>query len=534
MYLSEWQTTRPLTGAAPGATWDIILGWPFQTRPHLCRCSSRPPSRRRLTAWPCRSSRAKAQPPHRGWIPATRGEVGRALGTGEFTGKIFETFLAPTDPCAARAARVALIGAGPRATYDAFRARRLATSAAIGARDRRVTRLAIVPTGAVTLAEEGQAIAEGLRLADYQTSVYKTDADSRKPTPSYQVVVAPDLSNGLDVAFRDAVQRGDLLGRHTNIARELANEPANRLNPQTFAERTAQLATGTSLSVDVLDEQQIAGLGMGMLQGVAQGSQHPPRIVVLHHTPDGSEAGRVLGLVGKGITFDTGGISIKPSDGLFRMKTDMSGGAAVVGAMLAVAALAPKLRVVGVVPLAENMPGGRAMRPGDVVRSAEGKTVEVLDTDAEGRLLLGDGLWYARRLGATHLVDVATLTGSVQVALGRTTSGLLGGPPWWLDSVARTANRAGDRCWVLPTFEDYRELLRSEIADLANIGGRAAGAITAALFLKEFTGGLPWAHIDVAGTAWADEPQPFQPKGPTGVGVRALAELACCHDEWMT
>ena len=215
-----------------------------------------------------------------------------------------------------------------------------------------------------------------------------------------------------------------------------------------------------------------------------------------------------------------------------RMKDDMAGGAAVVCAMRALARLGAPIRVVGVVPATENMPGGRAIKPGDILRSAEGKTVEVINTDAEGRLILGDGLWYARKIGATHLVDVATLTGSVVVALGKITTGLFGTPDGWVDEVARAADRAGDRVWRLPLFDEYREQLKSEIADMTNTGGRPAGSITAAMFLKEFSGGLPWAHLDIAGTAWAEEARPYLPKGPSGVAVRTLAELALAGSSW--
>jgi leucyl aminopeptidase len=240
----------------------------------------------------------------------------------------------------------------------------------------------------------------------------------------------------------------------------------------------------------------------------------------------------VLGLIGKGITFDTGGISIKPAEGMDQMKDDMAGGAAVIGAMRAIAALNAPIKVVGVIPIAENMPSGRAFRPGDVLKSASGKTVEVLNTDAEGRLILGDALWYAQRIGATHLVDIATLTGAIRVALGKFTSGLFGTPQGWADQVRAVAERAGDRCWEMPLYEEYRELLKSDIADMVNTGGRLGGAITAALFLKEFTGGLPWAHLDVAGTAWVEDARPYAPKGAAGIGVRTLAELAFTSDAW--
>ncbi len=271
---------------------------------------------------------------------------------------------------------------------------------------------------------------------------------------------------------------------------------------------------------------------MGLLQGVARGSNEPARVIVMRHNPPGVTTGPVLGLIGKGVTFDTGGISIKPAEGMERMKDDMAGGAAVIAAMRAIALLKAPMRVVGIVPTTENMPGGKAIKPGDILTGASGKTVEVINTDAEGRLILGDALWYARELGATHLVDVATLTGACVVALGKITSGLFATPDWWQDLVRRTADRSGDRAWPMPLFEEYFDQLKSDIADMANVGGRPAGAVTAALFLKEFTGGLPWAHFDVAGTAWAEDTKAFQPKGPNGIAVRTLAELAFTSGEW--
>jgi leucyl aminopeptidase len=328
------------------------------------------------------------------------------------------------------------------------------------------------------------------------------------------------------------VARGRLLGECSNLARELANEPGNQLTPREFARRAAAIAEEGGVAVEILDERQIEALGMGLLLGVARGSSEPPRLMVFRHEPPEAPASPVLGLVGKGITFDTGGISIKPADGMERMKDDMAGGAAVACAMRAIGMLGAPIRVIGVVPTTENMPGGRAIKPGDILKSAEGKMVEVINTDAEGRLVLGDGLWYARQLGATHLVDVATLTGSVVVALGKITSGISGTPDEWVERVRRVADRAGDRVWALPLFDEYRDQLKSDIADFVNTGGRAAGSITAALFLKEFTGGLPWAHIDIAGTAWAEEPRPYLPKGPSGVAVRTLAELAFTADSW--
>jgi leucyl aminopeptidase len=305
----------------------------------------------------------------------------------------------------------------------------------------------------------------------------------------------------------------------------LANEPSNILTPIVFAERVATRLAGSGLTVDVLDQTQIAALGMGLLLGVARGSAEPPRLIAVRYEPAGAPANIRLGLVGKGITFDTGGISIKPADGMEKMKVDMAGGAAVVSAIHALARLRTPIAAVAVVPCTENMPGGRAIKPGDVLRGASGKTVEVVNTDAEGRLILGDGLWYARELGATHLVDVATLTGACVIALGRSTTGLFGRPDDWVVRVRDAAALAGERAWPMPVYDDYLEQLKSDVADMSNTGGRPAGAITAAVFLKQFSGELPWAHLDIAGTAWSDEPKPWMGKGATGAAVRTLVEL---------
>jgi leucyl aminopeptidase len=473
---------------------------------------------------------------------ATGGEVSRAVSTHEFAGRSFDVFVTPIVDRSWKARRVVLVGAGPAAVFGRNDARRLATAAGIAARQRRADRVGCVlrpgapdPSGDVDVAGFVQAVTEGLTLAEFNAASYKTSDDSLGPIPQLTVVLTdvddiyPDSRARLDAAL----SRGRCLGESSNLARELANEPGNTLTPCEFARRAEQLATEGGAKVEILDERQIEALGMGLLLGVARGSAEPPRVVVLRHDPADVPPGTpVLGLVGKGITFDTGGISIKPAEGMERMKDDMAGGAAVVCAMRALARLGAPIRVVGVVPATENMPGGRAIKPGDILRSAEGKTVEVINTDAEGRLILGDGLWYARELGATHLVDVATLTGSVVVALGKITTGLFGTPDGWVDEVARAADRAGERVWRLPLFDEYREQLKSEIADMTNTGGRPAGSITAAMFLKEFSGGLPWAHLDIAGTAWAEEARPYLPKGPSGVAVRTLAELALAGGSW--
>src|ERR1051326_8577261 len=453
---------------------------------------------------------------------ATGGEIERALTSQEFQGKAYDLFLTGIADRGWRARRVALIGGGRRADSGGELMRKIAAAGALGARQRRVGRVAFRVRGNGPLVELTQAAAEGLTLAEFDGGSYKTRDVAKPAVPAWTVVVDGNVTREVNVA----VSRGRTLAECSNLARGLANEPGNTLTPREFASRATALAAEAGVRVEVLDETQIAQLGMGMLLGVARGSSEPPRLMVFRHEPPSAPDRPVLGLVGKGITFDTGGISIKPAEGMERMKDDMAGGAAVACAMRAIALLGAPMRVIGVVPSTENMPGGRAIKPGDILKSAAGKTVEVINTDAEGRLILGDGLWYARRLGATHLVDVATLTGAVVVALGKVTSGIFGAPDAWVERVRAVANRAGDRAWPLPLFDDYKDQIKSDIADIMNTGGRAAGSITAAMFLKEFTGGLPWGHMDVAGTAGAEEAKPYLPKGASGVAVRTLASLA--------
>jgi leucyl aminopeptidase len=458
---------------------------------------------------------------------AADGAVGRAIASGEAPGKPYELFLTPVGN-GWRAGRVALIGAGKAEEYTPERARRVATAAALAARQRRIARIAWVHRGPLDPADGVRAAAEGLILASFSGDTYKS-SERGAPPPQQLAIVA---SRGDAATLRAAAERGRIIAECCNLSRELCNEPSNVLTPTTFAERAAALARDAGLAAEILDETAIARLGMGLLLGVAKGSAEPPRLIVLRHEPVGAPERPVLGLVGKGITFDTGGISIKPAEGMERMKDDMAGGAAVIGAMRAISLLKAPITVVAVIPATENMPGGRAIKPGDILTGASGKTVEVINTDAEGRLILADGLWYAQQQGATHLIDVATLTGACVVALGKVASGLFGQPDAWVDVVRGAARKAGERVWPMPLFEEYADQLRSEIADMVNSGGRPAGACTAAMLLKEFAGGLPWAHLDIAGTAWADEAKPYQPKGATGQAVRTLAELAFTSGEW--
>jgi len=454
---------------------------------------------------------------------ATGGDISRARARGEFHGTPYESFITRLNAGPYRAARVALVGAGRRADATVERMRRVAAACGYTARLRSVQTAAWVVRHDVDPIRNAELAADGFSSAEFDTGTYKTrDADAGVFLQKL-VVVAP----GADAAaVEQAVLRGRTLGDCANRARALANEPANILPPREFASRVADMCRPVGLSVEILDEARIRALGMGLLLGVAQGSAEPPRLAVIRHDPPDALDGPVLGFVGKGITFDTGGVSIKPADGMERMKHDMSGGAAVASAMRALALLGCRRRVVGVIPMAENAVGGKATRPGDVLTAANGTTVEVINTDAEGRLILGDALWYAQELGATHLVDVATLTGACVVALGRAASGLFATPDDWAETVHAAGVRAGDRSWRLPLYVEYREMLRSEVADMANSAGRWAGANTAAAFLHAFVKDRPWAHLDIAGTAWSEDRKPYQPKGATGVAVRTLTELA--------
>ena len=459
---------------------------------------------------------------------ASGGEVGRARARQELTGKPYEVFLTGLGP-PWTTTRALFVGAGHRQEVTLDRLRRIAIIGGLAARQRRLTRIAVLhrPLPNVAAAAAAQAFAEGVCLANYDGGTYKSGDHPRTWLESVELLI-----DGAASGLEPAVERGRILGQYTNHARAMANAPGNELTPRVFADRAVHLARAAGLAVEVLEEKQMQAMQMGLLLGVARGSVEPPRIVVMRHDPPAAVPGIVLGLVGKGITFDTGGISIKPAENMDKMKDDMSGGAAVICAMAAIARLNAPVRCVGVVPMSENMPGGRAIKPGDVLTSADGKTVEILNTDAEGRLVLGDAVWYARQQGATHLVDVATLTGACVVALGKTTTGLFGTPPAWVEQVRLASERAGDRSWPMPVFDDYKDLFKSEIADFSNTGGRAAGAITGALFVKEFAGDLPWVHMDIAGTAWTEEPKPYQPKGATGVAVRTLVELALQAESW--
>jgi leucyl aminopeptidase len=369
-------------------------------------------------------------------------------------------------------------------------------------------------------------VVEGSLLAGYRYQGFKSGSDAT----GIEVLRVCEYDRSRLGALEAGVERGRVLAEATNFARDLVNAPANHMTPTLLAQAALAMSAETGLECTVLERADMERLGMGCLLGVAQGSCQPPKLVVLRYR--GAGDGPLLALAGKGITFDSGGVSLKSAEGMQNMKDDMAGAAAVLGAMGAIARLRPALDVLAVVPATENLPSGSALKPGDVVRAMNGKTVEVISTDAEGRLILADAVAYAAEQGADFIVDVATLTGACGVALGPFYSGVVSSDGQLASWIQQAADQSGERFWRLPADDDYRELYRSEVADLKNTGGRQGGAIVGGMFVGEFAGGVPWAHLDIAPTCLVDKVGPYQPKGATGVAVRTLAELAAVIAGW--
>jgi leucyl aminopeptidase len=370
----------------------------------------------------------------------------------------------------------------------------------------------------LAVADAAQAVAEGLALGAYQYLEYKGDA---KPSKLKKVVII--AAGGAPV--RNAVERGATVGGAVNWARDMVNTPSKEKSPADMVAAARKLLRGKGVTVQVLDVRELRAQRMGGVLGVGQGSEQTPRFLTMTYAPSGAR-GKPLAFVGKGVVFDSGGLSLKTAGGMETMKTDMSGGAAVIAAMSTLSALGVKSRVTGYVPLVENMPSGTAIRPGDVLRIRNGKTVEVLNTDAEGRLILADALSLASEAKPAAVIDLATLTGACMVALGDKIAGLMGNDDGWVDQVRAAAERAGEPVWHLPLPPEYRKQLESEVADLKNIGGSYGGALTAGLFLQEFVDEAPWVHVDIAGPARANADDGYLTKGGTGFGVRTLVELA--------
>ncbi len=464
---------------------------------------------------------------------ALGGAIGAVIGQRDFRGRPGEKLLLyPNEALAAR--RVLLVGLGEEGRLGARSLRDAAGLAVAEAAARGGGRLAILlpPGRGARAAAAGQALAEGAVLGTFRADPYRTE---REEEPAEVEELALLVERGADArSVRSAATRGTTLAQAQNLARQLSNEPGNVLPPAALARAAERVARANGLACRVLEVPEMRRLKMGALLAVGQGSRNPPRLVVMQHNAPqrGRKKGRsgarrrpTVCVVGKGITFDSGGISIKPSLNMQDMKHDMSGAATVIGLMAAAARLRLPLHLVGIVAAAENLPGGAAYRPGDVVTSMSGKTIEILNTDAEGRLVLADALHYARtQFEPEAIVDLATLTGACVIALGRWASGLFSNDDRLIERLERAGEATGERVWRLPLWDEHREHMKSAFADLKNAGGREAGATTAAAFLSRFVGETPWAHLDIAGTAWTEQPGPSQPRGATGVGVRLLAE----------
>jgi len=444
-------------------------------------------------------------------------QVKELYDSGEFSGKGLEIAILHR-PAGLKAKRLVLAGGGKRDRFDAAELRKLTGAVVRSLKSKGIHSIMLALDEPWRSDDFVASAVEGAVLADVENDRYKTDPKkNEKKVESFSVLGGSP----------DALDRGRILAEAQNFSRDLANEPANVLTPTLLAERATQMASEFGLECEVLDQDRMRQLGMGALLGVAQGSAEPPALIVIRYQPaQASTSKDHLGLVGKGVTFDTGGISIKPADGMEKMRYDMAGGAAVLGAMRAIAQIKPSIPVTALVPTVENMPGSKAQRPGDIVKSLSGKTIEVLNTDAEGRLILIDALTYAQRLGCTHLVDAATLTGAVVVALGSVNVGAFTNNEAFLQKFLTAARAEGEKTWQLPMDEEYKELLKSSFADLHNIGGRSGGSITAAWFIRDFVGETPWIHLDIAGTAWLDDAKPYMAKGATGVGLRTFVRLA--------
>jgi leucyl aminopeptidase len=454
---------------------------------------------------------------------AVRGAANDVIASGEVTGKMFEATLLH-GPAGLKAKRLLLLGGGKAKTFSAAELHKLAGAAVRTLKGKSIRSFAFaLPENGVAAGidvNDGvRAIVEGAFVGNFDPDYYKSDRTDQK------IDALTIVAKGDQKSLEAAMQAGRIVGESQNFTRDLVNEPSNRMTPTILGERAKKMAAEVRLKCEVHGADKLKELKMGAFWGVAQGSDEPPALIVLRYEPEGAAKDVHLGLVGKGITFDTGGISIKPADGMEKMKYDMAGGATMIGVMRAIALLKPKVKVTAIICATENMPSGKAQKPGDVQIAMSGKSIEIINTDAEGRLVLADGLCYARQLGCTHLVDAATLTGAVVVALGYVNVGLFANDEQIYERFAKANQQTGERMWRLPLDDDYKENIKSTIADIVNAGPRWGGAINAAMFLKEFAEDTPWIHLDIAGTAWMEESKPWIAKGPSGVALRSLVEF---------
>jgi leucyl aminopeptidase len=440
------------------------------------------------------------------------------IASGEVTGKNLETTLLH-KPGKVKAKRVLLLGGGKAKKFTASDLRKLSGAAVRGLKARGVRSFAFVVPQEVKADEAVKALVEGAFVGNFDSDTYKSDRKDQK-IDALTIVASGDQSS-----LQKAMDEAGIVGESQNFTRQLVNEPSNNMTPTILANHAKKMCEEVGLKCEVYGADKIKELKMGAFWGVAQGSDEPPALIVMRYEPAGAPEKPVLGLVGKGITFDTGGISIKPADGMEKMKYDMAGGATMIGTMRAIALLKPNVKVIGIVCATENMPSGKAQKPGDIQTAMSGKTIEIINTDAEGRLVLADGLCYARQLGCTHLIDAATLTGAVVVALGYYNAGIFSNDDSFYERFTKSLAKSGEKMWRLPVNDEYLDQTRSSIADLMNTGGRWGGASTAAAFLREFAEETPWIHLDIAGTAWMEDQKPWIAKGPSGIAVRSLIEF---------
>ena len=464
---------------------------------------------------------AKPQPTLLTGDAAVEAAAAGVLETGEYKGGANETVLIHA-PTGLKAKRLLIVGLGKlsKATVDGVR--EAAGTAVRFAKPRGIRELTLALPSPESLPQAGvaRAAVEGALVGDFDADTYR----SERKDQSIQALTVAAPADADRAATEAAIAEGVIVGESQNLARSLVNEPGNKLTPTILGQRAALMAQEVGLGWEVHSTEMLHQLKMGAFWSVSQGSAEPPALIVLRYEPEGVSEGPVLGLVGKGITFDTGGISIKPADNMEKMKYDMAGGAAMIGAMRAIALLKPKVRVIAIVCAAENMPSDTAQKPGDVQTAMSGKTIEIINTDAEGRLVLADGITYARQLGATHLIDAATLTGAISVALGKSTAGVFSNNDATYAKFEAALAVSGEKFWRLPLGEEYAELIKSDIGDIKNTGGRYGGASTAAEFLHTFAEDTPWIHLDIAGVAWVEESRPHIAKGPSGIGVRSILE----------
>jgi leucyl aminopeptidase len=454
---------------------------------------------------------------------ALDGAITSLMGRGEIKGKFEEISIVHTFGRLS-AGIVAIVGLGKRDDFDIDKVRRVTGQFCRTLRKLNCRKIATVLHGAgagnIELKASAQAIAEGAILGLYSFNRYK-----KAESEDVDEILLVEREREEVPILESVVSNGKLIAEATNLARDMGNEPANYMTPGRMAETARELATKYHLGCMVFDREDMETMGMGALLGVARGSSQPPKLITLTYKGD-ERSPATIGFLGKGITFDSGGISIKPSEGMGEMKADMAGAASVIAALAAIAQLGPRINVTGIIPATENLPSGTALKPGDILKAMNGKTIEVISTDAEGRLILADALSYSVKQGLSPLIDLATLTGACRVALGLSYSGLFGNDQRWTETVLEAAERTGERMWHMPMPEEYREQIKSEIADVKNTGDRYGGAITAALFLAEFVDQTPWVHIDIAGPRLSPKESGYVVKGATGVGVRTLVELA--------